>query len=273
MITDTVIANRALGLIGTRTQIASLTEGSPESNAANLFIDSLRREIIRMAPWNCAKNVNALALVCAAPGTPENPSAGTAQWQKGQPMPPWTYEYLYPADCVRPLWIIPQFSTGFASGVPITTAVTGGAPSFWNGPPVRFAVAIDQINPATGLVDTSPNGVDTKIILTNQESAILVYLKDVTNFNVMDDQFQNAWAHALAGRIVFQLTGDKTLANLKIQEANAAIQIARAGDGNEGLTINNVTPDWIRIRGIDGPYDQGWSPMANFDWGAELTLY
>jgi hypothetical protein len=51
------------------------------------------------------------------------------------------------------------------------------------------------------------------------------------------------------------------------------IQIARAGDGNEGLTINNVTPDWIRIRGIDGPMDYGWTPNASFDWGAELTMY
>ncbi|MBZ5616238.1 MAG: hypothetical protein LAO23_19695 [Acidobacteriia bacterium] len=273
MTSEVDIANQALGLIGTRSTIASLTEGSPESIAANQFFDQLRREIIRMAPWNFAKNTNALALVCAAPGTPENPSAGTPQWQKGQPMPPWTYEYLYPADCVRPLWIVPQFNTGFASGVPITTAVTGGAPSFWNGPPVRFAVAIDQINPNTGLVDTSPLGQDTKIILTNQESAILVYLKDVNNVNVMDDQFLNAWSHALAGRIVFQLTGDKTLANMKIQEANLAIQAARASDGNEGLTINNVTPDFIRVRGIDGPYDWGWTPNTNFDWGASLQLY
>ena len=39
-------------------------------------------------------------------------------------------------------------------------------------------------------------------------------------------------------------------------------------DGNEGLTINDVTPDWIRIRGIyftenySGPY--GWG----YDWGS-----
>lgn len=273
MVASVDIANRALSLVGTRSQIAALTENSPEAQAANLWIDSLRREIMRMAPWNCAKNVNALALVCAAPGTPENPTTGTIQWQKGQPQPPWAYEYLYPADCLRPLWIVPQFTTGFASGVPITTAVTGGAPAFWNGPPVRFSVGIDQINPGTGLVDTSPNGQDARIILTNQEDAILVYLKNVTNPDVMDDNFQQAWAEGLAARMIFQLTGDKTLANIRIEEANRYIQLARAVDGNEGLTINDITPDWIRVRGIDGPFDFGWSSNTNFDWGAMLAAY
>lgn len=224
-----------------------------------------------MAPWNCAKNTNQLALLCAAPGTPENPATGTLQWQKGQPSPPWSYEYIYPADCIRPLWIVPQFSTGFASGVPITTAVTGGAPSFWQGPPVRYAVGIDQVDPATGQV--SATGQDTKIILTNQEFAILVYLRNVTNPDVMDDAFQQAWVAGLAGRMVFQLTGDKTLANIKMHEANEYIQVARTSDGNEGLTINDVTPDFIRIRGIDGPFDFGWTSNTNFDWGAMLALF
>ena len=89
----------------------------------------------------------------------------------------------------------------------------------------------------------------------------------------MDDNFRAAWEMALAGRIVWQLSGDKQLANAKLTEANQMIIAARAVDGNEGLTINNVTPDWIRIRGIDYPYDQAWTPNISYDWGAVLTLY
>jgi hypothetical protein len=267
--TETDIANKALSAIGTRSQIASLNEQSNEAIQANLLIESVRDEIIRMAPWNSATNFNTLALICAAPGTPENPSSGTTTWQKGQPLPPWAYEYAYPADCLRPLYIVPQFTTGFASGVPITTAVTGGAPSFWNGPPIKFKVAIDQITngvPAVG-------GADTKIILTNQEDAILVYLKRLTDPDVMDEQLQQAWISALAARLAIPLTGDKGLANLKIKEANDFIMIARVGDGNEGLTINNVTPDWIRTRGIDYPTDYGWTPNVQFNWGGFLSMY
>lgn len=263
------IANRALQSIGTRTTIASLTENSNEARQCSIAIEPLRDELLRMAPWNCATNFDQLSLICAAPGTPENPTATTTQWQKGQPAPPWSYEYAYPANCLRPLWIVPQFTTGFSAGVPITTAVTGGAPQFWNGPPVRFKVAIDQlINgvPATG-------GADTRVILTNQQNAILAYLKQVTDPNVMDPMFQQAWVAGLAGRLVFALTGDKALANIKITEANQYIALARQADGNEGLTINDITPDWIRIRGIDFPYDFGWTPNAQFEWGNMLTMY
>lgn len=271
MVATVDIANRALSAIGTRSQIASLTENSAEARAANLLIEPLRDELLRMAPWNCATNFATLSLICAAPGTPENPTAGTTAWQKGQPAPPWAYEYAYPSDCLRPLWIVPQFTTGFASGVPITTAITGGAPAFWNGPPARFKVAIDQIDLSTGLPSSS--GVDQRIILTNQEQAILCYLKRITNPDVMDDQFQQAWVAGLAARMVFQLTGDKALANLKVAEANSFIQIARAGDGNEGLTVINITPDWIRVRGIDGDFDYGFTPNGSFDWGALLASY
>jgi hypothetical protein len=167
------------------------------------------------------------------------------------------------------LWIVPQFTTGFASGVPITTAVTGGAPQFWNGPPVKFRVAIDQILngvPAEG-------GSDTRVILTNQEFAILCYLKQVTDPNVMDQMFQQAWVAYLAARVGYALAGDKKLANLLIEEANRFIILARQADGNEGLTVNDVTPDWVRIRGIDFPSDYSWSPNQVFDWGNLLSMY
>jgi hypothetical protein len=265
------ICNRALSAIGTRSTIATLTEVSNEATQCNLLFGTVRDEILRMAPWNSAQNFNNLALICAAPGTPENPTTGSSTWEKGIPPPPWCYEYAYPSDCLRPLWIVPQFSTGFASGIPITTAVTGGAPSFWNGPPVRFKVGIDQIGPAG--VPVASGGTDTKVIYTNQEQAILCYLKQVTDPDIWDAQLQQAVTSYLASRLVIALTGDKALANQKIQEANGFILVARAGDGNEGLTINDVTPDFIRVRGIVPIADYGWSPNTVFDWGPMLSMY
>lgn len=216
------------------------------------------------------KNFNELTLICAAPGTPENPTAGTTQWQKGQPPPPWAYEYAYPSDCVRPVFIVPQFQTGFSGGVPITTAVTGGVQPWWIGPPVTFQVGLDQITngvPAVG-------GADTKVIWTNQEFAILAYLKDITDPNVMDDQLQLAWSHFLASKIAIDLTGDKALANMRIKDANDVIQIARTGDGNEGLLINDITPDWIRTRGVDFSWDWAWSPnWGSIDYGGLLPSF
>lgn len=263
------VANRALQSVGTRTTIASLTENSPEARQCSIAIDVVRDEVLRMAPWNCATNFNTLTLIAAAPGTPENPTIGTTLWQKGQPPPPWAYEYAYPSDCLRPLWVLPQTTWGISGGVPITTAVTGNVQQYWNGPPVRFRVAIDQITngvPAVG-------GADTRVVLTNQENALLAYIKKVVDPNVMDELFVQTWVAALAGRVVFALTGDKALANAKLTEANAHIVQARQVDGNEGLTINDVTPDWIRIRGISFAADYNGTPNAQFDWGNMLSMY
>jgi hypothetical protein len=73
-------------------------------------------------------------------------------------------------------------------------------------------------------------------------------------------------------RLVIALTGDKGLAQLKMQDANDSIVRARQLDGNEGLTVNDVTPDWIRTRGISY---QAWefSPNIMFDWGPLLSMY
>jgi len=281
-------------------------------------------------------------LITAAPGTPENPSSGPIQWNKTLPAPPWAYEYAYPADCLRACFVVPQYMTGFASGVPITAAVTGGAPSFWNGPPARFRVAIDQpvtitsavpvaagigysvgqnvvlaggvgvagqltvtsVNVNGGITgvsvfvsgsySTSPinpvpeasgagatfnltlsSAVDQKVLLTNQEFAILAYVRSAvaTEPAIWDSQFTQAVIQRLGARLVYALTGDKALANERTKYANEIIIAARNTDGNEGLTVNDVTPDWIRSRGISYPTDFGWSPNMGFDWGQLLTIY
>jgi hypothetical protein len=358
MTTNVDIVNRALISLGIQKKISNLAQDSVEAQAASAFITILRDELLRMAPWNCAMNTMNLIYITSTPGTPENTSPATTLWQPGQPAPPWAYEYQYPVDCLRPCWLIPGTQTGFA-GIPITTAVTGGAPSFWTGQPIKFKVAIDQFFPvisavyaaqgtqyavgdivtlaagpttsppigaplqvlvtSVGTVGGFPNSVtgfsiiptlnggttggsyfkpvtgiqqqgsttgvgaslaftltfDTnpqsqRVILTNQEFATLSYIKQVTDPNIMDPLFQNAWVSILAARLALVLKEDKTLANIKVQESNGYIAEARKADGNEGLIINDVTPDWIRVRGVSftewysGPYSQiDWGPMWN----------
>lgn len=354
------IVNRALqDPVGTRTTVTAAelaANGSNEAIQANIAYDPVRRALLRMAPWNCAFNTANLNFITSAPGTPENSSPGTNLWQKGQPAPPWAYEYQYPVDCLFAAWVTPQAATGFSGGVPITTAVTGGAPSFWQGPPVKFRLAVDQFFGVTAAVPVaggsgyvvgdiitlaqaaqgspplgcpaqlvvtsvgsggavtgvsvvnqiigeataiggsyftilgnavqaqgSTTGVGSgatflltqqstqsnqRIILCNQEFAILNYVKDVTDINIFDDLFQEALVQILGSKIIMSLTKDKALANLAIGKANEAIHQARRQDGNEGLTVNDVLPDFLRVRGVvytedySGPYNTG------FDWGA-----
>lgn len=365
MTTEVDIVNRALQAIGTRTTVTQAeldNETSNEAIQANLIRDQLRDETLRMAPWDCATAFASLVYITSTPGTPENVAASTPLWVRGQPVPPWAYEYQYPVDCLRVVYIVPQFQSGFQSGIPITNAVTGGAASFWQGPPVKFKVSTDQFwsltspsvafagtgyvvgdiitlpygdsaNPPIGgpaqLVVTGvggggaitsvdvvsqifsggsnepvggsyfakqvspiPQGTTTgagtgaafsvtdpnwvfgtqRVILTNQEFALCSYIKRITDPNVMDPLFQEAWVSILGARLVMALVGDKQMANIKVQEANAAIVEARKADGNEGLTVNDITPDWIRTRGIFYS-DYSYTPNVDYSWGSLWTPF
>ncbi len=368
MTTKTDVANLALQTFGSRTTVTDAdlaSNGSNEAIQINLTYVNTRDSLLRLAPWDCSLKTGNLNYISSVPGTPENTSAATTLWQPGQPRPPWAYEYQYPVDCLRACWMIPSTQFGFAGGVPITTAVTGGASTLWNGAPITFKIGTDQFYPVTaaavsaggtgyavgdiitlaaGLstnapigapvqlqVLTAPAGVvgtvavisqmpnagavplggsyflpqtnpvaqgsviasnglastgtgatfnltygpqaSQRVILTNQEFATLVYVAQTTDPNLWDPLFQDAFQQLLGAKIVMGLTGDKALANMCIAVANQKIIEARKVDGNEGLTINDVTPDWIRTRGIWWSDNMQSGPYAGFDWGGILPAY
>jgi len=68
---------------------------------------------------------------------------------------------------------------------------------------------------------------DQRVILTNQEFAIGNYIKDIVDENVFDDDFVEALSLIVGARLCIALSGDKSLANSKIAEANAMITEAR----------------------------------------------
>lgn len=105
-----------------------------------------------------------------------------------------------------------------------------------------------------------------RVILTNQPQAIMAYVKQITDPNLMDPNFIEAWAAIVGATVTMALSGDKQLANMLISEVNRAVVEARENDGNEGLTVNDVTPDWIRFRGWTDP-NYEYSPNLGYDWG------
>ena len=351
------IVNRSLQAIGTRTTVTAgelAAQSSNEAIQANILLETTRDSLLRMAPWDCCTTAGNLSLITALPGTPENQSPTVAAWAPGLPIPPWAYEYQYPADCLRALYIVSQFQTGLG-GVPITTAVTGFTVNR-GGPPIKFKVGVDAFYPAlsatvvsggagylvndiitlaTGPITSAPiggpaqllvtsvaagvitgvsvinsmPGADTpqsgayfsqlsaaqaqgsttgsgagatftlgygpqgqqRVVLTNQESACLMYCRQVTDPNTMDQMFQDAWVNVLAAGLCMALTGDKQLANKLVADANKTIELARATDANEALTINDVTPDFLRIRGVI--YSDWGDSNSGYDWGSCWSAY
>jgi len=242
--TDTQIANMALSAAGARSTIADITvnDGSVEWYQTNLHYATTRDAVLRMANWNFATKFINATLLKALPGTPENQTIPTTSgWLPSYPAPPWLYSYAWPSDCVRVRKIMPQFYTGMA-GTPIFSTSNNVAPS-WGGPPVRFLVSSD--------LDMA-SGQQITIILTNQPSPVLCYTVQTTNPALFDNGFQDAFLDALTAKLAFALSGNVALANQRIKEANDSLRQAQAMDGNEGLTINDVTPDWIAARGSNG---------------------
>jgi len=236
---DVDIANCALSAIGTRSSIASLTEGSTESDVIGQHYAAARDAILTGVHWNFARKQQLMALVLDA--------------TQGQATPvPWNYEYAYPPDCLQGRYILPQLaaSSGGVPGASPLMAVSSG--------PVYFVVSSD--------VDTQGN--DQQVILSNQPQAILVYTKRITNAGLFSSDFVTAFYYYLASRICNQLTGDKGLAKQMFDVADRATKDARVSNGNEGLTVIDSVPDWIRVRGYsyDWAYPPGsicWMPPTN----------
>lgn len=236
----TSICNQSLAAIGTRSTIVSLTEESPEAGIANLYYDQTVKELLRKYQWGWARRQKYMAVLRAAQGTPLNPT-GTLP----QPPLPWQYEYVYPSDCANAICILPIGYPTTITGVPLTTAEL--QPPIWpRTPPIRFILSGD--------LDDNNNPV--KVVLTNQYQAILVYTAYVTEPYIWDDLFIAALIGRLAAKFVIPLAGDKKLAEMAINAGLAAEKEAETQNGNEGIAVADVTPDWLNARGYDD-YNSG----------------
>ena len=239
--------NRALSAIGARSTIASLTEASPEAAACSLHFASVRDALLRMADWDFATFTATATLLKAAPGTPENPG-GAAIWSNAYPPPPWLFEYVYPADCLRVQRVLPAATAAAAGAVPIFPTSAGGGFRGSAVASMRFCVANDrdgQGNPIT-------------VILCNQDQAILQYTAQITVADRFDSLFENAMSAGLAAAICFSITGDKGLRDRLTKDANEMVIQAREADGNEGMTVIDYVPDFIRGReGAMSAFDTG----------------
>lgn len=236
MSSEVEIGNLALDAMGARATISSFSESSAEARAISRQYAPCRDEILGAAHWNFARKQVSLTLLRDATATPA-----------GAVPQPWLYEYVYPSDCIQARYVMPQVQAGQASG-----AAAPAIPE-WIGAPVRFIISSD--------VDGSGNPIN--VLLCNQTQAVLVYTMRVTNPQLFDASFTQALAALIASRIAFTLTGDKALARDKFQMADAITKSARASNGNEGLTIMDNIPDWLRVRGdaSDFGYPDGsfWS--------------
>lgn len=249
------IVNIALASFGARGTVSSInpSDGSTEGDAASLIYATRTQGLMRGAHWDCLKKQALLTVIKAAAGTPENPNGTTTLL----PPIPWVYSYAYPSDCLKARYILPFIVDG-ASATPLTTAISVMPPPPLPGvESVRFSVAYD----------TDSLGNPVRVILTNMPLATLVYTANVADPNFWDPNLIEAQSAYLAVWLCNSLTRNPQMLKDMVSISQTTLTNARAMNGNEGITVQDHMPDWIRIRGGGtysgvGMFYTGWDAVA-----------
>lgn len=118
----------------------------------------------------------------------------------GTPIAPWLYEYAYPADGLRMRQVRPPASGAGALADPFERL------------PVTAAVAYD-------------NTAKQKVVLTNQQNALLVYTSNLPPESVWDPDFAEAMSDRLSRPFAMALAGRPDYARemLEVAEKYAAL--------------------------------------------------
>lgn len=252
MTTSVDIANRALVAAGTRSTVANLTlERSPEAVQLNLLYAPTRDALLRAAHWDFARKIVQGSLYKALPGVPGSSTPAEQHWNPAtMPAPPWSYEYLYPSDCMKVRYVSPSPGGG-DDGVENMFSVPSVATLHSGGiNPVPYAIA----------VDTDEDGNQIRVVLTDAYLGLICYTAQIVVEDLWDAAFQDAMVYSLASQVALSLTGNVQTVQVCAAKARDTLLLARSSNGNEGTSSVNRTPDWIAARG--GGYMVGGGPSS-----------
>jgi hypothetical protein len=245
------VVNQALDEIGVA-PIGSLTDGTTAATAATRIYWLTLRSVLSAAPWNFARKEIPMTLLGSSIPPSTDPNAPSTF---GNPVPnPWIYMYEWPVDCVHFRYVPAGSEFGFRQ---------------WWGPAPFLVHSYQLPNPlGGGWDDIEGHDPDsTKVVLANVANAHGVYTGLMQYPDAWDALFQKAFSLTLAAQLCLPCIKDRKDAVLLRRECRAmaveALNNARIRDGNEGWTVHDHTPDWIRVR--DSGY-LGWGPSGWQGW-------
>jgi hypothetical protein len=215
MTTSTDVVNRALQMLGSRTNISSLAEQSNEAFQANLVYSIVTDWAFACTNWNFARKIATLTQTAVI-----TPPVAPGTWLTNLPQPPWLYQYSLPTDFIRAVYL---------------TNMDANTSANFNGEPQRYVLNV--------------NGLQT-----NATPAILVYTSRISDPTLWPALFERFAVASLANALAFQLSGSEEVA-VRIQQMMLAyFQIAEEQNRREELMPIDTTPEWIQAIGIDYPF-------------------
>lgn len=265
------LVNRALDECGLPA-IGDLEDGSRAALAATRIYDPLLRQLHSMAFWNFARRELRMSYL--------GDISGRHTFNRLVPAP-WSFMYEWPVDCVHARFV--PTSCGLDNINEVIFGPGAGAVSAIPRFPSSPAPFLVMAAPLPNLVESEwylTEGHDpeqTRVILSNQLDATLIYTGLLQYPDAWDPLFEQAFVAMLAGRLAMPLIDDKKFAvqirNYNRDIAKEAVAAARIRDGDEGWTVADHMPDWMTIRtsgiawGGPGVLWYPWVGSGDFDPG------
>lgn len=134
------------------------------------------------------------------------------------PTDDWTFRYQYPVDCL----VARKLENPFG----------------WQGDAIPF------------VVETNSTGTELTI-LTDMESAKLIYTFDQMNYNLYPDYFITTLSYLLAAKIALPVTGKAQNVERAYQLYNGALQVAPAINANAEVQRGPRDAAFVRAHGIN----------------------
>lgn len=279
------IVNRSLDILGrSDLAIGDLSEGTEAAKPALRAYGPAMRQLLRACHWGFARKQYPLELIADATGQ----TAGVDTNVQA----PWTYEYAYPADCLKARFL-PWNSNPVAADPPTMTGLNQPPLNAIRLIPAPFLIGLDwqhplqegcyttwddlpawAVTPGEGPtqrtviytnVPPQPQGASSPTIYPS-----LVYTALVVYPTQWDALFEEALVQFLAQKLAMALIPDKKLARVVRDDATkltkGMITEARAVNANESgapQTISRMA-EWSRARNAGGG---NWWGNGGSDFG------
>lgn len=225
--TGTGLVNAALFRLGAKTVLSSLNDGSPAAAAAASILPLVVANCLSVQPWRFARRTATL----------------TANLTSSNPQ--WVLEFEKPGDAVKivqlinptiPVAIYRHRSDLFGDRLPFEEGYNGSTPVLWAGTSFQ-AFEIEA---------------GTSVTLAAS------YTSNALTFAQMPTAFLDLIIWTLAAELATSLTGQPKMIVAMQQGATAALALAVAQDGSREPLTTEHTPDWMRGRGENFDWHDGW---------------
>lgn len=213
------VFNLALTHLDISQTVQSINDQSAAAGQCNRWYDFARKRVLEKAYWDFATKSAALSLLL---------DQSTLSLQSQLSFPGWRYIYQRPNDCLRALAVTTQYGMRLNPFTRSWWYDMSQAPQ-WGPYRPPWRECIDTLG------SSGPgNAID---ILTDQDSAWLVYVQDVTNVSIWSMAFMEAVAWNLAVPIAGPLSANQAAKKMAIQMAETSITSAMM------ITLNEQQPD------------------------------